>query len=107
MYNFFRLFCFVFALISPAGCGPKEIGSNSSSDQAGVDSGIMPEDQLRYPVVGAGNIERTLYYYNRPEVMAQQQQLRRDQFNRLTGNAPDPEIPEYRAKPKQRSPFRQ
>ncbi|GHU92419.1 chemotaxis protein [Candidatus Desulfovibrio trichonymphae] len=106
MYNFFRLFCLVLAFLSPAGCGPKEMGSSLSSDQAEVGSGIMSEDQLRYPVIGAGNIERTLYYYNRPEVMAQQQ-LRRAQFNRLTGNAPDPEIPEYRAKPKQRSPFRQ
>ena len=50
-----------------------------------------------------------LYQQNRSDVMANTQQWRMDQFRRANGldNAVDPEDPQYRSVPKQRSPFRQ
>ena len=64
-------------------------------------------EQLRYPMTGAGNTQRMLYYYNRPDVMSRMQDWQISRFNRLTGAQPSPEDPAYRAVPKQRSPFRQ
>ena len=72
-------------------------------------AGVSVEDQLRYPVYGSSNTQRMLYLQNRPDVMANVQQWRMMQFRRTNGLEPvtDPENPQYRAVPKQRSPFRQ
>lgn len=91
------------------GCGPKDIGAGSSSENDSQPQGVSVEDQLRYPVYGSNNTQRMLYYQNRPDVMANMQQWRMQQFRRMNGLDTDvnPEDPQYRAVPKQRSPFRQ
>ena len=91
------------------GCGPKDIGAGSSSESDSQPQGVSVEDQLRYPVYGSNNTQRMLYYQNRPDVMANMQQWRMQQFRRMNGLDTDvnPEDPQYRAVPKQRSPFRQ
>ena len=48
-----------------------------------------------------------LYWHNRPEVMERVQTWQRMQFARQAGQAVDPSDPQYRAVPKERSPFRQ
>lgn len=90
-----------------AGCGPKDIGAGSSSDGERGAPAPSTAEQLRYPMTGAGNTQRMLYYYNRPDVMSRMQDWQISRFNRLTGAQPSPEDPAYRAVPKQRSPFRQ
>lgn len=100
------------ALALLTGCGPRDIGTGTSSDYARSSPGMAAEDHLRYPMTGMNNTQRMLYYYNRPDVMNQMQQWRMSQFNRLRGGeglpgALSPEDPAYRAVPKQRSPFRQ
>ena len=91
------------------GCGPKDIGAGSSSENDSQPQGVSVEDQLRYPVYGSNNTQRMLYYQNRPDVMANMQQWRMQQFRRMNGLDTDvsPEDPQYRSVPKQRSPFRQ
>lgn len=91
------------------GCGPKDIGEGSSASYDSQPQGVSVEDQLRYPIYGSNNTQRMLYMQNRPDVMANVQQWRINQFRRANGfdNATDPEDPQYRAVPKQRSPFRQ
>ena len=93
-------------LAALAGCGPKDIGAGSSSDE---ERGALPPpaEQMRYPMTGTSNTQRMLYYYNRPDVMSRMQDWRISRFNCLTGGRPSPEDPAYRAVPKQRSPFRQ
>ncbi len=92
-----------------AGCGPKDIGEGSSDRYDSQPQGVSVEDQLRYPIYGSSNTQRMLYMQNRPDIMANMQQWRIQQFRRAQGldNAADPEDPQYRAVPKQRSPFRQ
>ena len=104
----------LFALLLAAvgglgGCGPKDIGAGSSSESDSQPQGVSVEDQLRYPVYGSNNTQRMLYYQNRPDVMANMQQWRMQQFRRMNGLDTDvsPEDPQYRSVPKQRSPFRQ
>lgn len=91
------------------GCGPKDIGEGSSARYDSQPQGVSVEDQLRYPIYGSNNTQRMLYMQNRPDVMANVQQWRINQFRRANGfdNTTDPEDPQYRAVPKQRSPFRQ
>ncbi len=104
----------LFALLLAAvgglgGCGPRDIGAGSSSESDSQPQGVSVEDQLRYPVYGSNNTQRMLYYQNRPDVMANMQQWRMQQFRRMNGLDTDvnPEDPQYRSVPKQRSPFRQ
>lgn len=91
------------------GCGPKDVGEGSSTSYGSQPQGVSVEDQLRYPIYGSSNTQRMLYQQNRPDVMANVQQWRMNQIRRLNGldNAADPEDPQYRAVPKQASPFRQ
>lgn len=95
------------AALALAACGPKDIGTGTSSDYAAAAPGMAPEEQLRYPMTGMSNTQRMLYHVNRPEVMSQMQQWQMSRFSRLSGDKPDPRDPAYRAVPKQRSPFRQ
>lgn len=92
-----------------AGCGPKDIGAGTSSDVSATAQGVATEDQLRYPIMGSSRTQQLLYMQNRPDVMANTQQWRLQQFNRAHGLGRDqnPEHPEYRAFPKHRSPFKQ
>ena len=92
-----------------AGCGPKDIGEGSSDRYESQPQGVSVEDQLRYPIYGSSNTQRMLYYQSRPDVMANTQRLRMMQFRRMNGLDTDvnPEDEQYRAVPKQRSPFRQ
>lgn len=87
------------------GCAPKEIGGSSETDSPAGEAAAA--DQMRYPLTGAANRERVLYLYNRPEVMGAMKNWQIDRYNRLHGLAPNPEDEAYRARPKQRSPFRQ
>lgn len=90
------------------GCGPRDIGAGTSSDTDNQPQGVSVEDQLRYPVYGSSNTQRMLYWQNRPDVMERVQQ-----WNRMTLARPDGQAgvnsadPQYRAVPKERSPFRQ
>lgn len=105
--------CLLALLLSLAGglygCGPKDIGAGTSSDGESRPQGVSTEDQLRYPVYGSSNTQRMLYYQNRPDVMANTQQWQLRQMRRMNGmdQSVDPSDPQYRAVPKQRSPFRQ
>lgn len=97
--------CLLLLLICAiAACGPREVGQGSSQEQA-----MTPEatgaDLLRLPMTGMNNTQKMLYWQNRPDIMASVQKFRMDQLRRRLGIAP--EDPEYRAVPKQRSPFRQ
>ena len=40
------------------GCGPKDIGAGSSSENDSQPQGVSVEDQLRYPVYGSNNTQR-------------------------------------------------
>lgn len=103
-----KKFCLaLLAVFALAACGPKDIGTGTSSDYAAASPGMAPEEQLRYPMTGMSNTQRMLYHVNRPDVMSQMQQWQINRFSRLNGDKPDPAEPEYRAVPKQRSPFRQ
>ena len=105
-----RLLALLLAALSGlSGCGPKDVGEGSSARYEAQPQGVSVEDQLRYPMYGSGNTQRMLYLQNRPDVMQNVQQWRMNQFRRANGldNAADPEDPQYRAVPKQRSPFRQ
>lgn len=90
-------------------CGPKDIGADTSSENESRPLGVNAEDQMRYPIMGASRTQQLLYLQNRPDVMANTQQWRMQQFNRMHGLDKDvsPEDPAYRAVPKQRSPFKQ
>jgi len=92
-----------------AACGPKDIGTGTSTEYAADGSAPSNAEQMRYPMTGASNLQRNLYYYNRPQVMQNVQQWRIDQYRaRLAGQQPaDPADPAYRAVPRERSPFRQ
>lgn len=94
------------AALALAGCGPRDIGAGSSSDEE-RGAALSAAEQLRYPVTGTNNTQRMLYYYNRPDVMSRMRDWRISSFNRRAGAQPSPEDPAYRAAPKQRSPFRQ
>ena len=89
-----------------AGCGPRDIGAGSSSDEE-RGAALSSAEQMRYPMTGTNNTQRKLYYNNQPDDMYRVQYCRINQFRRLTGGQPAPEDPTYRAVPKQRSPFRQ
>ncbi|RRD70335.1 MULTISPECIES: chemotaxis protein [unclassified Desulfovibrio] len=89
-----------------AGCGPRDIGTGTSPEPP--PEGISTADQLRYPVYGAGATQRMLYLYSHPDITANMQQWRMRHFARVHGLAPvSPEDPQYRAVPRQASPFRQ
>jgi len=104
------LFALLFSLAGGlCGCGPKDIGAGTSSDDESHPQGVSTEDQLRYPMFGSSSTQRMLYYQNRPETMVNMQQWQRQQMRHMNGldEAVDPSDPQYRAVPKQRSPFRQ
>lgn len=89
-------------------CGPKDIGTGTSSDWENQPQGISTADQLRYPIYGSNTTQQLLYFHNRPDLMQQMQKWRMESFIRMHGLKPiNPENPEYRSVPRQRSPFRQ
>lgn len=95
------------ALAGLAACGPKEIGEGSSVESRGAGGGASSAELMRYPMTGASPREKMLYLHNRPDVMQQVQDWRLQGYQRMTGVKPSPEDPDYRAVPRQRSPFRQ
>lgn len=100
------------ACLSLCACGPKDIGTGTSSDGSynGAPSGGRANnvDDLRYALTGSNNIQQRLDYYNRPAVMFQMQEWQKQQLRRPGSPAAvDPADPSYREVPKQRSPFRQ
>lgn len=96
---------FAFCLLL-AGCGPREIGQDSSHMPEG-EGRMQAAEQMRLPLTGSGRTEWLLYQYNRPEVVENIRDWRINQFNRHIGQKPSPEDPAYREIPQQRSPFRQ
>lgn len=92
-----------------AACGPKDIGTGTS-DPDMAPPGVSSVENLRQPMTGANPIQRRLFFYNQPHIMMQMQQSGLDNYrryiNRHNGGV-DPESPEYREVPRQRSPFRQ
>lgn len=91
-------------------CGPKDIGTGTSEPD-GAPPGVSSVESLRQPLTGANPIQRRLYFYNQPHIMMQMQQSGLDNYrryiNRYRGDGVNPESPEYREVPRQRSPFRQ
>ena len=85
-----------------AACGPKEIGLDSESTSSGETS-VSVAEQMRYPLFGSGAKERMLYVNNKMDVMVERQNFMQSKLK--AGQVP-PESPNYRAKPKERSPFR-
>lgn len=109
MRPFPALFLLLLTLALPAACGPKDIGTGTSGPDA-APVGISSVDSLRQPFTGANPIQRRLYFYNQPNIMMQVQQSRLDAYRRYINrhnNGVNPESPEYREVPRQRSPFRQ
>lgn len=100
--------CFALFL-TLAACGPKDIGTGTS-DPDMAPPGVSSVENLRQPMTGANPIQRRLFFYNQPHIMMQMQQSGLDNYrryiNRHNGGV-DPESPEYREVPRQRSPFRQ
>ena len=105
--------CMVLCSLALAGllaaCGPKDVGESTSIANEALSPGVNVEDQMRYPIMGSSRTQQLLYLQNRPDIMANTQQWRLRQFNAIHGLDKDvsPEDPEYRAVPKQRSPFKQ
>lgn len=101
-----RLFAVLCIALCVWSCGPREIGQGTSSE-----SHVVPDataaDMLRFPITGMNHIQQKLYWQNRPEVMAVLQKNQVDWFRQRFGHPIDPESPDYRAIPRQRSPFRQ
>lgn len=96
-----------FILVLLCGCGPKEIGEGTSDYVSETPRDASTAENMRYPMIGANRTQQMLYYYNKPDVMQNYQDWRLGQFRRMMGIKPSPEDPEYRAVPRQRSPFRQ
>lgn len=87
-------------------CGPRDIGQGMAEPEASAGAGgATTAELMRYPLTGANNTQKLLYYTNRPDVMESVQKWRVKEFQQRLGI--QPEDPEYRAVPKQRSPFRQ
>jgi len=107
------LACLLALLLTAAGglvgCGPKDIGTGTSAENESQPRGPSVEDQLRYPMYGSNATQRMLYYQSKPDVMENMQRWRIMQFRRMNGidTNVNPEDEQYRAAPKQRSPFRQ
>ena len=91
------------------GCGPKDIGTDTSSDMEARPAGIAVEDQLRYPVYGVNSTQQRLYFWNRPSTMASVQEWRRQMLRRPDEGeaALSPEDSRPRSTQQQRSLFRQ
>lgn len=90
-----------------AACGPREIGHDMAPQDAPAAGRLSAAEQMRYPLMGTSSTQFMLHQYNRPEVMEEIRSWHIERFNRLHGVKPAPEDPEYRATPRQNSPFRQ
>lgn len=97
------LLILIFPLL--AACGPREIGGGRAEEYYA--GGATAADAMRFPMTGASNTEKTLYYYNKPEVMERVSEWRRAEYLKRMGVSPAPEDPAYREKPRGRSPFKQ
>lgn len=109
MPRFPLLLPLLLTLVLLAACGPKDIGTGTSEPD-GDPVGVSSADNLRPAFTGANPIQRRLFFYNQPNVMMQMQQSRLDAYHRYINryhNGVNPESPEYREVPRQRSPFRQ
>lgn len=85
-------------------CGPKEIGQGTDEPAADYHEATAA-DHMRYPMTGASDIDKRLYYFNQPEIMEKLQKGYTSSWKRQMGL--NPEHPSYRSVPQQRSPFRQ
>lgn len=94
-------------LLALCGCGPREIGQGMAETATGPVTGPSSAETMRFPMTGASNIQRRLYYTNRPDIMERVQKMHISAFQQKIDNMPSPEDPAYREIPKQRSPFRQ
>ncbi len=107
--------CLLAALLLMSACGPKDIESKSSYDEAEARGAHEPDafKEMRYPVAGLTR-GRDYYFYriNQPAIMQNVQQWQREQFLHSLGFRAGPEMrgpehPSYREVPKERSPFMQ
>lgn len=98
----------VLPLLACGACGPRDVGEGTSTPPSEM-PGVSVEDQLRFPVTGTNAVQQRLYWQTRPDMMEQTQQWQHQKWQRATGAAleKNPESPQYRAVPQQRSPFRQ
>ena len=71
------------------------------------EAGPTAAEQMRYPLMGANPTQFLLYQYNRPEVMEKVRNWHIERFSRMHGAQTTPDDPEYRARPRENSPFRQ
>ena len=101
--------CLFLCAVLLTACGPKDIGTGTSTEYAASGGHISPAEQMRYPMTGASSVQRSLYHYNRPHIMQNMQEWRASQLRQQIqgGQDSDPADPAYRAVPRERSPFRQ
>ena len=97
--------CFCLLL---AACGPRDIGAGTASELSS-EGPLSAAETMRRPMTGSDSTQYLLYHYNRPEVMDELRERQRLRIIRMHGGRGEisPEDPEYRTRPKQRSPFRQ
>ena len=111
--NIFKQFQYIILISILSGCGPKDIGYETSQYTYPEEPPTAAEI-MRYPMLGVNNIQKKLYYDNKPDVIQKVQQWQLQQFNNQFNSYHysakkiiSPESPEYRSTPKQKSPFRQ
>ena len=96
------LFCLLPLLLNA--CGPKDIG-NASLEEEPIHTSVSTAEQMRYPAFGSDAIQRQLFYDNKMQNMVARQNIMRSSLKHPA--ALSPEHPDYRAVPKEKSPFRQ
>lgn len=100
-------------LLCLAACGPKEIGSDLTSDDDQKTGHQTSSDMLRYPVFGSAtnsSVERRLYNLNTAEALSSAQNRTRALLHPTQNRGMlgiNPESEQYRETPQQVSPFRQ
>lgn len=97
---------YILAFITLTGCGPREIGQDTSYTPP-VAGGKSTAEIMRYPMTGINRTQMMLYHQNRPEVMEMIRRVHESEFKRSMGIQADPEHESYRAVPREHSPFRQ
>lgn len=87
-----------------AACGPKDIGQGEVEDPPQRTS-VSNAEQMRYPHFGSDANQRMLFFHNKMDVMYTRQSMLESRLK--VGSELSPEHPNYRAVPKEPSPFRQ
>lgn len=101
-------YIFISAGLLLSGCGPVDIGTDSSlSDAPPLNDSADSQQELRYPTIGkAEKTEMVLYHINRPSVMQNFQDWNHHHLHPLDANNSQYSSTNHSLTPK-RSPFLQ